>query len=191
SGCSLVAWLRPSATFRPCGPTLDDLSEVASPGPRDQETGQGCAPERVQLYVIAADEALQHLELLVRPENGRRAAIGGLKRPPRSPARPREPPARPRLPFAVPHVDPAGQRLERVHRGSGNGDRRDRSTAKHRCLGCTRARPVRSSYGYGATGQARLRPLEQHDVFRWISNTRHPLEGACRPAPQSPDIASG
>jgi len=34
-------------------------------------------------------------------------------------------------------------------------------------------------------------PLEQHDVFRWISNTRHPLEGACRPAAQSPDIASG
>ena len=34
-------------------------------------------------------------------------------------------------------------------------------------------------------------PLEQHDVFRWISNTRHPLEGTCRPAAQSPDIASG
>jgi hypothetical protein len=31
----------------------------------------------VQLYVIAADEALQHLELLVRRENGRTAVIGG------------------------------------------------------------------------------------------------------------------
>ena len=32
--------------------------------------------------------------------------------------------------------------------GSGNGDRRDRSTAKHRCLGCIRARPVHSSYPF-------------------------------------------
>ena len=41
------------------------------------------------------------------------------------------------------------------------------------------------------TPQARVRLLEQHDVFVGFLNTRCTLEGACRAAAQSPEIASG
>ncbi len=53
----------------------------------------------------------------------------GLKRPPRLSARHGNLARDLGYLFAVLHVDVAGQRFERVHRGSGNGDRRDRSTA--------------------------------------------------------------